>query len=127
MPRTERTADVRTPERRMPPPSTVHHISPTELAARRARGEAIILVDVREVWEWELARIAGARLLPLSDFARAATELPADAEIVLYCHHGVRSLAATQFLAARGFSRVANLSGGIDRYSSEVDPQIPRY
>lgn len=111
----------------MLPASTVQHISPAELAARLTQGEAIVLVDVREGWEWEVAHIEGARLFPLSDFARTGTELPADAEIVLYCHHGVRSMAAAQFLAARGFSRVSNLSGGIDRYSSEVDPQIPRY
>lgn len=111
----------------MPTPPIVQHISPTELAARLAAGELLTLVDVREPWEWELARIEGGRLLPLSEFASGSTELPRDAEIVVYCHHGVRSLAAAQFLATQRVGTVSNLSGGIDRYAREVDPTIPRY
>lgn len=105
----------------------VQQISPTELAVRLAAGEELTLVDVREPWEWEIARIEGARLLPLSEFTTTSVELPTGAGIVVYCHHGVRSLAAAQFLAAQGVEGVANLSGGIDRYAREVDTTIPRY
>ena len=111
----------------MPTSSVVQHISPTELAARLAAGEPLTLVDVRERWEWELARIEGARLLPLSEFASGSAELPSDIDIVIYCHHGVRSLAAAQFLVGQRVGAVFNLSGGIDRYAREVNPTIPRY
>ena len=111
----------------MPIPPIVQHISPTELAARLAAGEPLTLVDVRERWEWGLARIEGAHLLPLSELASGSAELPSDTDIVVYCHHGVRSLAAAQFLVAQRVGTVSNLSGGIDRYAREVNPTIPRY
>jgi adenylyltransferase/sulfurtransferase len=66
-------------------------------------------------------------MIPLGRIGASMAELARDREIVLYCHHGVRSLAAAEFLASQGFNGVWNLSGGIDRWSAEVDPSIPTY
>ena len=105
----------------------VRQLTPRVLAERLRGGDAIDLIDVREPYEWRIARIDGARLLPLSRFNSALDELSPEREIVLYCHHGQRSQVAGEFLAAHGFSRVWNLTGGIDRWSAEVDPTVATY
>jgi len=105
----------------------VRELEPASLAARLAAGDPLVVIDVREPWEWNTARLAMARHIPLNTFARAAAELEPSDEIVLYCHHGMRSLAAANYLAAHGFTRLWNLSGGIDRFAIEGDPTIPRY
>ena len=97
------------------------------LASRRGAGDQLELIDVREPWEWDAARIRGARLIPLGTFVSALDTIDRSREIVVYCHHGVRSLAAANYLADHGFPRVWNLAGGIDRYSVEVDPDVSRY
>ncbi len=107
--------------------SGVYEMSPDELAARRQEPRPPVLIDVREPWEHQIARIEGARLVPLGSLGAALSTFdPAD-EYVLYCHHGVRSLAGAEFLRARGLTRVANLAGGIDAWSVRVDPAVPRY
>jgi adenylyltransferase/sulfurtransferase len=83
--------------------------------------------DVREPYEWRIARIDGARLIPLGQFANAAREMPPDRDVVLYCHHGLRSRTAAEHLVERGFRRVWNLTGGIDRWSADVDPTVATY
>lgn len=87
------------------------------------------LIDVREQEEWDICRIAGAELLPLSAFgALAPDRLKEPAEpLLIYCHHGVRSRRVAHFLVQQGFADVANLSGGIEAWSLEVDPAVPRY
>jgi molybdopterin/thiamine biosynthesis adenylyltransferase/rhodanese-related sulfurtransferase len=105
----------------------VREIPPLELAARMRRADPLDLIDVREPYEWRIARIEGARMIPLGRIGAAVGDLPRDREIVLYCHHGVRSRAAAEFLASQGFDGVWNLSGGIDRWSAEVDPTVPTY
>jgi adenylyltransferase/sulfurtransferase len=107
--------------------ASVQEIAPRDLAERMRRGDAIDLIDVREPYEWRIARIDSARLIPLGQFERAAAEIPADRDVVLYCHHGSRSRAAAQFLVERGFRRVWNLTGGIDRWSADVDPTVATY
>jgi len=102
-------------------------ISPTETAARVERGERFEFVDVREPEEYELARVEGARLLPLSRFAEWAGMLDPESEIVVMCHHGIRSAQVCAVLARQGFTKLSNLSGGIDRWSVEVDRGVPRY
>ena len=102
-------------------------ITPTELSTRLARGDAIQLLDVREPHEHAYARIDGARLVPLRTLPIRVGELDPSAELVVYCHHGVRSAQAAEFLRAGGFERVRNLAGGIDRWSADVDPAVPRY
>jgi adenylyltransferase/sulfurtransferase len=107
----------------------VPELEPAELSARRARGEPVQLLDVREPHEWEVARIEGARLAPLSrlDDLLPTLELDPARPLVVYCHHGFRSARAARQLAAAGYRTVLNLAGGIDRWSEEVDPSVPRY
>src|SRR4029079_11441820 len=102
-------------------------VSPRELADRISRGDDIQLIDVREKWEWDIARIPGAILVPLGSIVDAASSLDRNREIVLYCKVGMRSLHAAEELADLGFTRLANLSGGISRWSAEVDPTVLRY
>ncbi|MDX2033332.1 MAG: rhodanese-like domain-containing protein [Blastocatellia bacterium] len=103
-------------------------ITVEELKARRDAGETIRLIDVREPSEFQAAQIAGAELRPLGRIMQWAAELgDKEQEIVLHCHHGMRSDRACQFLAAQGFTNLKNLLGGIDDWSLRVDPSVPRY
>ncbi|MGB8507665.1 MAG: rhodanese-like domain-containing protein [Pyrinomonadaceae bacterium] len=102
-------------------------ITPAELDERRQRGEDVLLIDVREQDEFELTRIEGARLLPLSQFDEWASTLDPVRETVFMCHHGMRSAQVCAVLSRRGYENLLNLSGGIDRWSCEVDPAVPRY
>ncbi len=102
-------------------------ITPAELKERLQRGDELELIDVREPLEHEMARIEGARLLPLSVFPEWAGTLDPEAEIVVMCHHGIRSAQVCAFLARQGFTKLSNLAGGIDRWSHEVDPRVPLY
>ena len=97
------------------------------LDAWRREGREHLLVDVREPAEWETARIEGARLMPLRGVAARLDELDPNALIVVHCHHGGRSGQAVQFLRSRGFRGATNLTGGIDAWSLEIDPSVPRY
>jgi adenylyltransferase/sulfurtransferase len=102
-------------------------ITPRELTARLSRGEELQLLDVREQFEWDIARIPGARLVPLATLPEVAETLDKDREIVVYCKGGARSRAAAAHLTDAGFRRVANLAGGILRWRDDVDPALPRY
>jgi rhodanese-related sulfurtransferase len=104
------------------------NITPQELKDKMDREEKIRLIDVREEDEWDTCHIEGAEWMPLSQFAQDALGcLDADEEIVLYCHHGGRSAKAQKFLEDQGYEKVMNLTGGIDAWSMEVDPSVPRY
>ncbi len=102
-------------------------ITPAELDARRRRGDDLDLVDVREPHEWEIGRIEGARLAPLSAFAESLRTLDSARDVVVYCKSGVRSAKVVRQLQAAGFRKVWNLAGGILRWSEEIDPTVPRY
>ena len=102
-------------------------ITPEALAARLAAGTPLELLDVREPYEWSLARLPDARLVPLDALPDAVQTLDRGSELVVYCHHGMRSAAAVAWLRERGFLRARNLVGGIDRWSREVDPSTRRY
>ncbi len=102
-------------------------IAPLELDALMKRGVSFALIDVREPYEWSMARLPDARLVPLNSLPNAVHSLDRDALTVVYCHHGMRSAAAVEWLRDQGFSRVRNLVGGIDRWSLEVDPAVRRY
>ena len=115
---------VSAPESIMP---TISEISPKDLEEKIRRGDDIQLIDVRERWEWQIANIPGARLVPLSTLERDASTLDPGRETILYCKVGARSMHAAEYLADRGFSKLVNLSGGIVRWSDEVDPALPRY
>jgi rhodanese-related sulfurtransferase len=104
-------------------------LEPRELARRLASGEELVLLDVREPFELEIARLDGAVAIPLGELAARADELdPEDPRpLVCVCHHGIRSAHAAGLLASHGFERVYNLTGGIDRWASDVDPSMERY
>ncbi len=97
------------------------------LSARLAAGETPVLLDVREKWEHDIAALPNSRLVPLGTLQQATPSLDRGAEYVVYCHHGGRSAMAAQWLRAQGFAQVANLEGGIDAWSLEVDASVPRY
>lgn len=86
-----------------------------------------MLLDVRERWEWETARIAGAQHIPMREVPSRVEELERDREVVAICHHGGRSLQVAMFLEKNGFARVHNLQGGVDAWSRTVDPAVPLY
>ena len=102
-------------------------ITPRELEARLARRDDFDLLDVREPHEWDICRIDGARLAPLSSFAAALGTLDSARDVVLYCRTGVRSAKALRQLQAAGFRRVWNLTGGIHRWADDVAPTFPKY
>jgi adenylyltransferase/sulfurtransferase len=105
----------------------VWEIGAGELKQRLDRGE-VTLIDVREPHEWDICRIPGATLIPLAEIPNRLAELPLDGDIVLHCHHGIRSMRALEFLRDHaGFKRVKSLRGGIDAWSTEVDMSVPRY
>jgi molybdopterin/thiamine biosynthesis adenylyltransferase/rhodanese-related sulfurtransferase len=108
-------------------PVTVKEITPRDLAQKLTRGDDFDLIDVREPFEWEIAHIEGARLVPLSTFPDAIKELDPSREIVVQCKVGGRSARAADALVAAGFRNVWNLAGGITRWSDEVDPTVVKY
>ena len=105
----------------------VENISPKSLAKSLQSDDPPVLIDCRETVEWNHCRIDGARHVPMSEIRARVGQLDPTAKIVVYCHHGVRSQAVAQFLVRQGFARVANLDGGIDAWSLQVDPGTPRY
>ncbi len=106
---------------------TVPAMTVAELDERRRGGAELDLVDVREPHEWDIGRIEGARLAPLSSFADALRTFDSARDVVLYCKSGARSAKAVRQLQQAGFRRVWNLQGGILRWSEEIDPTVPRY
>jgi rhodanese-related sulfurtransferase len=102
-------------------------IKPADVKERLDRGESLVLVDVREQWEYDVCRIEGARLVPLGSLAASLNTLPDVDEVICYCHHGMRSLDAATWLRFQGFAKAKSLAGGIERWSVEIDPRVPRY
>jgi len=94
---------------------------------RDAKGDALVLLDVREPHEWEIVHIEGARLIPLSQLPDRLSELDGHAEIVTQCHHGARSMKALEILRGAGFGKVRSLAGGIDAWAERVEPGMARY
>ena len=105
-----------------------YEISVAELKSMQDAGQNFTLLDVREQWECEVARIAGSKLIPMGDIpARFNQELDPENHIVVVCHHGVRSMNVTAWLRQQGFEKVQSLRGGIDRWSREIDSSVPLY
>ncbi len=102
-------------------------ITPGQLASRMAQGESWTVLDVRENDELAVARVAGVLHIPLGELPTRLGEIPTEGPLGILCHGGYRSAQACQFVAASGRRGIFNISGGIDRWSIEVDPQIPRY
>jgi adenylyltransferase/sulfurtransferase len=112
---------------RAPPPGTVSDVTPQWLFDKLKRGERVRLVDVREPGEREINTLEGALPIPLGDLKRRYTELPTDADVVVYCKVGERSARAVEFLQQVGFTRVFNLAGGIEAWREDIDDSQPGY
>ncbi len=104
-------------------------ITPRDAAAALKNDPSALLLDCRTPEEFATSRIEGAVLIPMQQIERRVGELEGreDDAIIVHCHHGVRSLRVTAFLRQRGFEKAVSMAGGIDRWSAEVDPRVPRY
>jgi rhodanese-related sulfurtransferase len=107
----------------------IREISVRDLAMRQENGEAFYLLDVRQPVEHGIAALPGSKLIPLNELPARASEVtpPAGVPIVVYCHHGMRSQHGAAALVRLGHAEVYSLAGGIDAWSLEVDPSVPRY
>ena len=105
-------------------------IAPYEVRRRIAAHEPVTLIDVREPTEYQLARIEGAELIPMRTVPASLQHLEAESDrgpLIVYCHHGVRSLNVVNWLREQGISNAQSMAGGIDRWSREIDPSVPLY
>ena len=103
-------------------------ISPGEVKRRLAEGETLRLIDVREPEEHAICRIEGAQLIPMRSIPQRLSELDDDGPpLIIYCHHGIRSLNVVDWLRRQGLENCQSLAGGIDLWSVEIDPAVPRY
>lgn len=102
-------------------------ITPREVRAMLDRGDKFVFVDVREKWEFDASRIEGSELIPLREVPGNLTRFEDADQIVVFCHHGMRSLDAAAWLRSQGVANARSMAGGIDRWSTEVDSKVPRY
>jgi rhodanese-related sulfurtransferase len=102
-------------------------IEPRKVKELLDRGEIVLFVDVRDPWEYRTSRIEGSTLIPLREIQANLSRFHEANEVIVFCHHGMRSLDAAAWLRSQGIERVRSMSGGIDRWSAEVDPGVPRY
>jgi sulfur-carrier protein adenylyltransferase/sulfurtransferase len=105
----------------------VPELLPQQVKRRLDAGEPLRLLDVREPWECAIASLAGSVNIPMGEITSRWQELDADSEIIVVCKAGSRSRRVAQFLSAQGFGRVANLSGGIDAWTRDIDPSLAAY
>ena len=105
-----------------------YEISAADVKSLKDNAQKFTLLDVREPWEFQTARIEGSQHIPMGDIpARFNEELDPEEHIVVVCHHGVRSMNVTAWLRQQGFEKAQSLRGGIDRWSREIDPSVPLY
>ena len=102
-------------------------ILPHELKTKMDQGEPVSLLDVREEWEYTLVHLPGSTLIPMADLPNRLGDLDPQEETVVICHHGIRSRQVVEWLKGAGFTRLKNLVGGLDAWSLQVDPSLPRY
>jgi len=105
-------------------------IKPADVKKRLDAGEKLLLIDVREPAEHQICRIAGAALIPMKTVPEQVREIEAmsdDALLVVYCHHGMRSLNTVSWLRKQGVANCVSMEGGIEAWSVQIDPKIPRY
>ncbi|HWZ96525.1 MAG TPA: rhodanese-like domain-containing protein [Candidatus Dormibacteraeota bacterium] len=102
-------------------------ITPAELKKKLDTKEKLLLIDVREPWEYETCRIEGAQLVPMRTIPANLQSLDVEEPVICYCHHGMRSLDVAVWLQKQGVESARSLAGGIDKWSAEIDPKVPRY
>jgi len=102
-------------------------LSAIQLKQLMDEGEPLFILDVREPHEVAVAHIEGSRHIPMNTIPTKLQELDPNQAMVIMCHHGMRSRMVGDFLESRGFTHIANLQGGIDAWSTDVDPSVPRY
>jgi rhodanese-related sulfurtransferase len=102
-------------------------ISPAELRARLDQQRPLVLLDVRDEWETRLCRLENSTHIPIEEIELRTDELNPDDEIVVYCHHGIRSAAVASYLRGLGFAQAVNLAGGLDLWARTVDASMARY
>ena len=107
--------------------SSLPEISPQELKQKLDANESVLLLDVREPSEYDIVHLEDAQLIPLNTLPHHVDSLPSDQEIIVYCHHGQRSLYAVAYLQQNGFDEAKNLIGGIDQWAAEIDSTLRRY
>jgi rhodanese-related sulfurtransferase len=110
-----------------PMSSRVPEITVEELKSARDRGEALVLVDVREPHEIAISDLSGSVKIPLGTLPQSLDKLAKGDDLIVYCRSGARSGKAVQFLLANGYARARNLTGGINRWAETIDPSLPRY
>ena len=102
-------------------------IMPREVKQRLDKGEKLYLVDVREPQEYAICHIEGSVLIPMNTVPANLQKLDTDEEVICFCHHGMRSMNVANWLRAQGVKSAKSMAGGIDRWSVEIDPKVPRY
>ena len=102
-------------------------IAPRDVKELLARDDQVLFVDVREQWEYDTAHIEGSVLIPLGEIPANLARLENAEQVVLFCHHGIRSLDAAAWLRSQGVGSARSMTGGIERWSAEIDPSVPRY
>ena len=107
--------------------TSLPEISPQELKQKLDENDPVFLLDVREQSEYDIVHLEDAQLIPLNTLPHHIDSLPSDQEIVVFCHHGQRSLYATAFLHQNGYTEAKNLIGGIDQWAAEIDTTLRRY
>ena len=107
--------------------NTGWEISADELKAELDAKKPVKIVDVREPHEYDICHLEGSKLIPLSEFVQRIGELDSAEELVLHCHHGMRSMKALDLLRSAGFRKIKSLKGGIDAWAEAIDPGMPRY
>ena len=102
-------------------------ISPQDLHARLGQAQSLVLLDVRDEWETRLCRLPNSTHIPVEEIEFRVEELNPEDEIIVYCHHGIRSAAVADYLRSRGFTKAVNLAGGLDQWARTVDPSMKQY
>ena len=105
----------------------IKSISPQAAKQLIEKESSLKLIDVRELWEYNLAKLENSQLIPLRDFPKHLEKFDSNDSFLIYCHHGSRSFYACAYMLQQGFKEVYNLEGGIDSWSREVDKSIPTY
>ncbi len=106
----------------------MQHITPQQLAERlKSDQPPPVLLDVREPWEFAYCHIEGSHLIPMGELPAQLEELDKNAEIVMICHHGIRSRQMGYYMEQQGFRHIINLEGGVERWAEDVDNSMKRY